>query len=70
MLNREKLNRLNELAKKKKESTLTAEECLEQQALRSEYLSNFRSCFKQMLDNTYIQNEEGNKTPLKKKPPQ
>ena len=70
MLDEKKLARLNELAQKKKESSLTAEEEKEQQALRSEYLCNFRACFQQMLDNTYIQDERGNKTPLKKKPPQ
>lgn len=38
MLTPEKLSRLNELAKKKKEGTLTEEEMKEQQALREEYL--------------------------------
>ena len=42
MLTAEKLNRLNELAKKKKLGTITDEELKEQQALREEYLVTFR----------------------------
>ena len=68
MLETEKLNRLNELARKKKEAGLTPEETQEHQTLQREYLANFRSCFENMLDHTYIQDEKGNKTPLKKKP--
>ncbi len=41
MLTTEKMNRLNELAKKKKAGALTEEEVKEQQALREEYLTTF-----------------------------
>ncbi len=42
MLTTEKLNRLNELAKKKKLGTITEEELKERQGLREEYLITFR----------------------------
>jgi len=42
MLSEEKLNRINELAKKKKEGKLTPTEEKEQQLLRQEYLEAFR----------------------------
>ena len=42
MLSKDKLNRINELAKKAKETGLTTAEQKEQQRLREEYLSNVR----------------------------
>ncbi len=54
MLSKEKLDRLNYLAKKKKESGLTNEEIKEQDDLRKEYLKNFRKSFKKQLDNIEI----------------
>ncbi|HEU4965327.1 MAG TPA: DUF896 domain-containing protein [Bacilli bacterium] len=50
MLNQEKIDRLNELARKKKAGTLTEQEAQEQQALRQEYLQNFRKSFREQLD--------------------
>ena len=50
MLTAEKLNRLNELAKKKKLGTITDEELKEQQALREEYLVTFRESMKNTID--------------------
>ncbi|MCZ0704491.1 uncharacterized protein YnzC (UPF0291/DUF896 family) [Natronobacillus azotifigens] len=46
MLSKDKLNRINQLAKKAKEGGLTEEEKVEQQQLRQEYLKNVRSSFK------------------------
>ncbi len=54
MLSKEKLDRLNYLAKKKKESGLTDEELKEQDVLRKEYLKNFRTSFRKQLDNIEI----------------
>jgi len=51
MLEKEKMNRINELARAKKERELTEEETAEQAALRSEYLKKFREHFKAHLDN-------------------
>lgn len=59
MLSKEKIERINELAKRQKSSGLTAEEKEEQQALRQEYLSKFRSSFKNQLENVKVVDEEG-----------
>ena len=50
MLEKHKLNRINELAKKSKEEGLTAEEKAEQETLRKEYLEKFREHFKGHLN--------------------
>lgn len=46
MLKKEKLERINHLAKKSKEQGLTDEEKKEQEALRKEYIKKFRENFK------------------------
>lgn len=52
-MDKEKLiARINELAKKKKETGLTPEELDEQQLLRQEYIQNIRANVKATLDNT------------------
>ena len=61
-----KLERINELAKKKKEGTLTEEEVAERKALHDEYIAEFRLSFGAMLDNTVIQYPDGSKKSLKK----
>lgn len=50
MLNKEKLDRLNELARKAKADDLSEAERKEQKILREEYLSNLRSYVKGHLD--------------------
>ncbi|TDM04170.1 DUF896 domain-containing protein [Macrococcus carouselicus] len=59
MLDEHKMNRLNELSKKKKTSGLSEEEGKEQTSLRAEYLSNFRNSFKKTIENTKIIDPEG-----------
>lgn len=59
MLTAEKLNRLNELAKKKKLGTLTDEELKEQQALREEYLVTFRESMKNTIENVRVIDPNG-----------
>ncbi len=54
MLTTEKMNRLNELAKKKKAGALTEEEVKEQQALREEYLTTFRESMKNTIENVRV----------------
>ncbi len=54
MLSREKLERINQLAKKSKKLGLTPEEKKEQEALRNEYIKNFRKAFKAQLDSIKI----------------
>ena len=67
MLN-EKIQRINELARKSKTPEgLTDEEKEEQQRLRQEYIAEWRQGVVQVLDNTYIMDEKGNKRKLEKK---
>ena len=54
------IKRINELAKKKKEGTITQEELLEQQELRQEYLKQFREGFKSQLRSIKVVDEKGN----------
>ncbi|MDT3957278.1 DUF896 domain-containing protein, partial [Staphylococcus aureus] len=54
------IERINELAKKKKEVGLTQEEAKEQTALRKVYLESFRKGFKQQIENTKVIDPEGN----------
>ena len=53
-MDRKKIERINELAKKARESGLSDEEKLEQKNLRDEYLAAVRSNFKSTLDNIEI----------------
>lgn len=50
MLEKPKLDRLNELARKAKVEPLNEEELKEQKALRDEYLGNLRTYVKSNLD--------------------
>lgn len=65
-MDKAKLDRINELAKKKKEGTLTPEEAEERKTLHEEYIAEFRLSFGAMLDNTVIQYPDGTKKSLKK----
>lgn len=60
----EKIDRINFLSKKSKTVGLTEEEKLEQQTLRQEYIAEWRLGMTQVLDNTYIMDEKGNKKKL------
>ncbi|MBR2109115.1 MAG: DUF896 domain-containing protein [Ruminococcus sp.] len=57
--------RINELAKKKKEQGLTAEEQAEQKELYKKYLANFRRNFEKQLDNTDVEFPDGRVVPFK-----
>ncbi len=50
MLSREKIDRINYLARKSKNEGLTQMEKKEQEKLRKEYLENFRKDFKTKLE--------------------
>lgn len=65
-MEKKKLNRINELARKSKETELTEEERTEQYELRQEYLNEIRLSFGAMLDNTVIQYPDGSRKSLKK----
>lgn len=62
-----KLARINELAHIAKERELTAEELKERDALRKEYIAEWREGAMQVLDNTYIQTPDGKKHKLQRK---
>lgn len=67
-MEKEKIDRINFLARKAKSAEgLTHDEAEEQHALRQEYLDEMRLTVMNVLENTYIQDEKGNKTKLKKK---
>lgn len=54
MIMKEKIDRINELARKKKEYGLTEDEADEQMTLRAEYLSAIRTNLRAQLDNIEI----------------
>lgn len=54
---KEMIKRINELAKKKRESKLTIEEEVEQKELYAMYLGNIRSQVKAQLDNIEVVDE-------------
>jgi len=60
MLSKEKMSRINELARKAKATGLTEIEAKEQSKLRSEYLAVFRSNMLDTLTNTKFIDPEGN----------
>ncbi|MEA4920914.1 MAG: DUF896 domain-containing protein [Clostridiaceae bacterium] len=62
-----KIDRISELARKAKIQQLDDQELAEQAALRREYIDNVKSSLTSALDNTYIMDKKGNKTPIKKK---
>lgn len=66
-MEQEKIDRINDLAKKSKTETLTSEEHDEQKLLREEYIAAFKLSLTGQLDNIYIIDEDGNKHKLKKR---
>ncbi|MBO4837658.1 MAG: DUF896 domain-containing protein [Clostridia bacterium] len=69
-MTKEQVARINELARKKKTVGLTESELNEQAQLRAQYLKDFREGFRQQLDHTYIQYQDGTKVKLEQKKPQ
>lgn len=61
-----KIDRINELAQKAKTTGLTEEELSERAALRREYIESYRRSLVAQLDNTYLVDENGNKSKLRK----
>ena len=55
----EKIQRINELARRSKAEGLTEEEKMEQQLLRKEFLASVRMNLKSQLDNIDILNKDG-----------
>lgn len=66
-MEKNKIDRINELAHLSKERPLTPEELSEQDALRKEYIAEWRRSTIDLLENTYIQTPDGKKTKLSPK---
>lgn len=68
-MEKSKLDRINELARKAKTVGLTEDEIAERSVLREEYLESFRAGTRATLESIVIQEEDGTLTPLKKRAP-
>jgi len=58
-MNKEKIDRINFLARKQRGEGLSAEERLEQQALRDEYRAEFKKGIEGQLDRVYYKMPDG-----------
>lgn len=66
-MEKEKIDRINELARKQRTVGLDENEKTEQAQLRLEYLQGIRASFGAELDNVYIKRPDGQKEKLQKK---
>ena len=67
-MTQEKIDRINELARKAKPPAgLTPEELSERDVLRREYIDSYKRSLIGQLDNTYIQYPDGSRKKLEKK---
>lgn len=62
-----KIARINELARKAKSEGLTPEETLERDALRKEYIADFKRSLVGQLESITVVEADGSKHKLKKK---
>lgn len=63
----QKIARINELAKKKREQGLTQAELAEQQELRKEYIESVRKNLESQLGSIVVQEQDGSRHKLEKK---
>ena len=66
-MDQKKIDRINELARKKKAEGLTPAELEEQAALREEYRAGFRASLTAHLNNTVVMDPDGTKHKVEKK---
>ena len=66
-MTQEKINRINELARKQKSEGLTEEEKAEQYKLRREYIDAYKQSLIAQLENTYILEPDGTKRKVGRK---
>ena len=64
-MEKQKIARINALAKKAKAEGLTDAEKVEQKQLRDEYIAEYRANLKAQLDNTVVINPDGSSYKLK-----
>lgn len=60
-----KIDRINALARAARERDLSEEEKVEQQALRKEYIEDYKRSLRANLDSIVVVDQHGNKKPLK-----
>lgn len=68
MIDQKKIDRINELARRSKETGLTEEEKKEQAQLRAEYVAAFKASLTGQLNNTVILRPDGTREKLKHNP--
>ena len=66
-MEKEKMDRISELTRLSRERELTEDEKTERAALRAEYIQDWRKSTIDVLENTYLVDEKGNKRKLGKK---
>ena len=66
-MTKEKIDRINFLARKKKEEGLTESELQEQAMLRREYIESYKQSLISQLENTYILEPDGTKKKVTRK---
>ncbi len=66
-MTQEKIDRINELARKQKAEGLTEQEKQEQYVLRREYIDSFKRSLIGQLENTYIVEPDGTKRKVTRK---
>lgn len=66
-MDKAQIERINELARKKKAEGLTEEETKEQAALRAQYLKEFRANMEATLQAVRVEQADGTYKPLEKK---
>jgi len=67
-MEKHQIDRINELARKRKTVGLTPEELAEHEALRRQYIDEFKENLRSMLNQVYLQQEDGSYKKLEKKP--
>ena len=63
-MKQERIDRINQLARKAKAEGLTPEETAERDELRREYIAAVKASLQANLDHTFLVDEKGNKRPL------
>ena len=58
-MDKAKIDRINELAKKKKQEGLTFEETAEQNELRRQYIDEFKNSLRQQIESIKIIDDDG-----------
>ncbi len=66
-MEKEKIERLNELARRAKQQALTAQELEERAILREEYIAAFRGNLEAHLERIVVQYPDGSRRKLEKK---